>query len=86
MLIGIDKIVFSPDGAYALSNDLHRALHLWDVTSGQDISPFAEAEVSIGYQGGVAFSPDGSTAVVGDTECPQGREVAAVPGVNGTDR
>jgi WD40 repeat protein len=62
------RIAFSPDGQWLAASEIHQAVRLWDVVSGEVVSVWhAPAAPGDPFSWSVAFSPDGKFIAVGDS-------------------
>lgn len=70
----ITSVVFSPDGKYLLSNSTIKSdpIRLWDLSSGNNLFAFANAEYG-GAERGI-FSPDGSLMLIDEAAGRRVRE------------
>ena len=62
---GVNAVAFSPDGRFALAGCVAVTLKLWDVATGECLSPFEECEDLGGDVYALAYSPDGRLVVAG---------------------
>jgi len=85
--IGVNSVVFNPDGKTIVSGAFDGTVKLWDVNTGREIRTFRGHSEGVNS---VAFSPDGKTIVSGSTDetvklwnVATGREIRTFRGHSG---